>query len=74
MLNKMENDNWSNAVKLITGEWFVADHCVVSGKWVKFTEILECHGFPDYVADSWGFERGIEVQIDNIAWIVEQGS
>jgi hypothetical protein len=74
MLDKMANDQWDNAVKLLSGEWFISGHCVVRGDWVEFSWISESHGFPDYIANSWGFGRGLEVRIDSIAWIVEQDS
>lgn len=78
-LDKMDGDHWRNAVKLITGEWFVAEHCVIYGEWVLFTDISEAYGFPDEITTgSWRggyplFARGLEVRLDSIAWIVEQG-
>lgn len=62
---------YNYAVRLKTGECFRFEGCKVEGDWVLFEEPVFIDGF---FIPEFRFDRGIEVRLDQIAWIADSGS
>jgi hypothetical protein len=72
VLAKAQEDTFIFACRLKTGEAFTFEHAEVEKNWVHFQGLRHLEGFPEPQRQaSPEIERGLDVQKDTIAWIMD---
>lgn len=72
VLAKAQFDPFRYAVRLKTGEAFKFEDAEITNGWVHFSGVGYVEGFPEPVREiNPTLDRGIDVRIENIAWILD---